>query len=39
MTELVILQNEQAITTSLKVAEVFGKRHDNVIQAIEKAKK
>ena len=37
MTELVILQNEQAITTSLKVAEVFGKRHDNVIQAIEKA--
>ena len=38
MTELVILQNEQAITTSLKVAEVFGKRHDNVMQAIEKAK-
>ena len=38
MKDLVILQNEQAITTSLKVAEVFGKRHDNVIQAIEKAK-
>ena len=38
MKDLVILQNEQAITTSLKVAEVFEKRHDNVIQAIEKAK-
>lgn len=38
MTELVILQNEQAITTSLKVAEVFGKRHDNVMQAIENAR-
>ena len=38
MNDLVILQNETPITTSLKVAEVFGKRHDNVMQAIEKAK-
>ena len=37
MNELVFIQNDQALTTSLKVAEVFEKRHDNVIQAIEKA--
>ena len=37
MKELVTLQNEQAITTSLKVAEVFEKRHDRVLRAIEKA--
>ena len=37
MTELVILQDEQAITTSLKVAEVFGKRHNDVLRAIENA--
>lgn len=35
MNDLVILQDEQAITTSLKVAEVFGKRHNNVLRAIE----
>lgn len=38
MNELVFLKNKQALTTSLKVAEVFGKRHDNVLQAIERAK-
>ena len=37
MTELVFLKGKQALTTSLKVAEVFGKRHDNVLQAIETA--
>lgn len=35
MNELVILKNRQAVTTSLKVAEIFGKEHRNVIQAIE----
>lgn len=33
--DLVILQNRQAVTTSLKVAEVFGKEHFNVIRDIE----
>lgn len=36
MNDLVFLQNEQALTTSRKVAEYFGKRHDNVIQTIER---
>lgn len=36
MNELVFLQNEQALTTSLKVAAEFNKRHDNVIQTIER---
>ncbi len=35
MDELVIMQNKQAVTTSLKVAEVFGKRHDNVMKSIK----
>lgn len=34
MNDLVIMQNEQAVTTSLKVANVFRKRHDNVINSI-----
>ena len=34
VTDLVILQNNQALTTSLKVAEVFGKRHDHVVRDI-----
>lgn len=34
MTELVFLQNEQAVTTSLKVAEVFGKNHQHVIRDV-----
>ena len=34
MNELVFLKNEQALTTSLKVAEYFGKRHNDVLRAI-----
>lgn len=34
MKELVFLQNEQALTTSLKVAEVFGKQHQHVLRDI-----
>lgn len=34
--ELVIIENEVPKTTSLKVAEFFGKRHDNVLRAIER---
>ena len=34
--ELVIVENEVPKTTSLKVAEFFGKRHDNVLRAIER---
>jgi Rha family phage regulatory protein len=36
MNELVTVSGSHAVTTSLKVAEVFGKRHDNVIQAIQR---
>lgn len=32
--ELVFIQNDQALTTSLKVAEVFDKRHDHIIRDI-----
>ena len=35
MEELVIMNNHQAVTTSLQVAKVFEKRHDRVIRAIE----
>lgn len=35
MNELVYLKNEQALTDSLTVAEMFGKEHRNVIRAIE----
>lgn len=37
MNELVTIQNDRAITTSLKVAEVFEKHHDTVLRAIENA--
>lgn len=33
--ELVEVRNQQAVTDSRKVAEVFGKRHDNVMRDIE----
>lgn len=33
--ELVIMHDQQAVTTSLQVAKVFEKRHDRVIRAIE----
>lgn len=32
--ELVVMHDQQAVTTSLKVAEVFGKQHRNVMQSI-----
>lgn len=35
MEELVIMNNHQAVTTSLKVAEVFEKEHRNVMQSIK----
>lgn len=34
--DLVEIHNNQATTSSLKVAQFFGKRHDNVVRAIEK---
>ena len=33
--ELVEVRNQQVVTDSRKVAEVFGKRHDNVMRDIE----
>lgn len=36
MNELVFLKKDEALTDSLIVAEMFGKRHDNVMQTIEK---
>lgn len=35
MEELVIMKDRQAVTTSLNVAEAFGKRHSHVIEAID----
>lgn len=35
MNELVYLKNEQALTDSLTVAEMFGKRHDSVLRTID----
>lgn len=35
MKELVIMHDQQAVTTSLKVAEVFEKEHRNVMQSIK----
>lgn len=35
MNELVIMRDQHAVTTSLSIAEVFGKRHDNVMQSVE----
>jgi Rha family phage regulatory protein len=35
MKELVIMHNQQAVTTSLVLAEAFDKKHKNVIQTIE----
>lgn len=34
MEDLVIMNNNQAVTTSLVLAEVFDKKHKNVIQTI-----
>jgi len=35
ITDLVVIENDKPMTTSLKVAEVFGKLHKNVIQSIK----
>ena len=35
MTNLVEVNNEQVVTTSITVAESFGKRHDHVLQDIK----
>lgn len=35
MNDLVIMKDQQAVTSSLRVAETFGKQHKNVVQAIE----
>ena len=35
MNELVILKNSKAVTTSLKVAESFGRKHKNIMQSIQ----
>ena len=36
MNDLVIMNNHQAVTTSLKIAEVFKKEHKHVMEAIRK---
>lgn len=36
MNELVTIANNQAVTTSRKIAEVFGKGHDNVLKIIRR---
>ncbi|MDD2899479.1 MAG: Rha family transcriptional regulator [Desulfuromonadaceae bacterium] len=36
MNQIVTIQHRQAVTTSLKIAEIFGKRHKNVLQSIER---
>jgi len=36
---LVMLQDDKAMTTSLKVAEMFGKAHKDVLRAIRPLKK
>ena len=33
---LVTVRSEQAVTTSLKVAEVFHKRHDHVVRDVDR---
>ena len=39
MNELVIMKDQQAVTTSLKVAESFERSHDNVLKAIYRLEK
>lgn len=36
MNELINIKNDEAVTTSLQVAEAFGKRHDKLIAEIER---
>lgn len=37
--EIVLNRNNQAVTTSIKVAKYFGKRHDHILRDIENMKK
>jgi Rha family phage regulatory protein len=39
MSNLVIMHGRQAVTTSVQVAETFGKRHDHTMRAIDELKK
>ncbi|MQS88250.1 Rha family transcriptional regulator [Companilactobacillus mishanensis] len=39
MNKLVIMKDQQAVTSSLQVAETFDKRHDHIIRDIEKLQK
>lgn len=39
MADLVIMHDQQAVTTSLQIAEDFGKRHDHVLRDVEKLEK
>ena len=39
MNNLVIMKDQQAVTSSLQVAETFDKRHDHIIRDIEKLQK
>lgn len=39
MNELINIKNDEAVTTSIQVAEVFGKRHDNVLRSIDNLQK
>lgn len=36
MNELINIKNDEAVTTSLQVAKIFGKRHDKLIAEIER---
>ncbi|HHZ9639144.1 TPA: Rha family transcriptional regulator, partial [Enterococcus faecalis] len=38
MNNLVIMKNQQAVTSSLQVAEVFEKQHKHVLEAIDELK-
>lgn len=38
MDDLVIMRNQQAVTTSLQVAETFGKNHKDVLRALDNLK-
>lgn len=38
MNNLVIMKNQEAVTSSLQVAEVFGKEHKVVLKAIDELK-
>lgn len=39
MDELVVMRNQQAVTSSLKVADVFEKEHRHVLESIDRLKK